>query len=98
MLKKMQRRFIGAAMAAFTAVILVLFCVVNAGNYRSVASQQDETLARLLAQSERSTKNDSETPPEKPDAKTGASHPDGVSVPRIDGGKNFSPEVPYMFR
>lgn len=98
MLKKMQRRFIGAAMAAFTAVILMLFCVVNAGNYRSVASQQDDTLARLLAQSERSTENDSETPPEKPDAETGASHPDGVAVPRIDGGKNFSPEVPYMFR
>ena len=49
MLKKMQRRFIGAAMAAFTAVILVLFCVVNAGNYRSVASQQDDTLVRLIA-------------------------------------------------
>lgn len=98
MLKKMQRRFIGAAMAAFTAVILVLFCVVNAGNYRSVASQQDDTLSQLLALSERSTPNGIETPPEKPDGEAGASLPDGVPVPRIDGGKNFSPEVPYMFR
>ena len=48
--------------------------------------------------SERSTPSGSETPPEKPDGETGASIPDGVPVPHIDGGKNFSPEVPYMFR
>ena len=66
MLKKMQRRFVGAAMAAFTAVILVLFCVVNAGNYRSVASQQDETLSQLLALGSQSAPTNGETPPDKP--------------------------------
>lgn len=99
MLKKMQHRFVGAAMAAFTAVILVLFCVVNAGNYRSVASQQDETLSQLLALGSQSTPTNGETPPDKPDGEAGTALPDGdVPVPRIGGGKNFSPEVPYMFR
>ena len=98
MLKKMQRRFVGAAMAAFTAVILVLFCVVNAGNYRSVASQQDDTLSQLLALGSQSAPTNGETPPDKPDGEVGAALPDNVPIPRIDGGKNFSPEVPYMFR
>lgn len=98
MLKKMQRRFVGAAMAAFTAVIFVLFCVVNAGNYRSVASQQDDTLSQLLALGSQSAPTNGETPPDKPDGEVGAALPDNVPVPRIDGGKNFSPEVPYMFR
>ena len=98
MLKKMQRRFVGAAMAAFTAVILVLVCVVNAGNYRSVASQQDDTLSQLLALGSQSAPTNGETPPDKPDGEVGAALPDNVPVPRIDGGKNFSPEVPYMFR
>ena len=99
MLKKMQRRFVGAAMAAFTAVILVLFCVVNAGNYRSVASQQDETLSQLLALGSQSAPTNGEMPPDKPDGEAGTALPDGdVPVPRIGGGKNFSPEVPYMFR
>ena len=48
MLKKMRWRFIGAAMAAFTAVVLTLVCVVNVWNYCSVTRQQDETLERLL--------------------------------------------------
>ena len=98
MLKKMQRRFVGAAMAAFTAVILVLFCVVNAGNYRSVASQQDDTLSQLLALGSQSAPTNGETPPDKPDGEVGAALPDNVPVPRIGGGKNFSSEVPYMFR
>ena len=49
MLKKMRWRFIGAAMAAFSAVILTLLCLVNLLNYRTVISQQDDTL-RMLAQ------------------------------------------------
>ena len=47
MLKKMRWRFIGAAMAAFTAVIITLLCFVNIWNYCSVTNQQDETLERL---------------------------------------------------
>ena len=48
MLKKMRWRFIGAAMAAFTAVVLTLLCFVNIWNYFSMTRQQDTTLARLL--------------------------------------------------
>lgn len=48
MLKKMRWRFIGAAMAAFTAVVLTLLCLVNLWNYHSVTSQQDEALTRLM--------------------------------------------------
>ena len=48
MLKKMRWRFIGAAMAAFTAVVLTLLCYVNLWNYHSVTSQQDEALTRLM--------------------------------------------------
>ncbi|MFR6379785.1 MAG: response regulator transcription factor [Evtepia sp.] len=48
MLKQMRWRFIGAAMAAFTAVVLTLLCFVNLWNYRSMTDQQDEALSRLL--------------------------------------------------
>ena len=48
MLKRMRWRFIGAAMAAFTAVILTLLCFVNVWNYCSMTRQQDMTLDRLL--------------------------------------------------
>lgn len=48
MLKKMRWRFIGAAMAAFTAVVLTLLCFVNLWNYHSVTNQQDEALARIM--------------------------------------------------
>ena len=48
MLKKMRRRFISAAMAAFTAVVLTLLCFVNIWNYFSITQQQDATLDQLL--------------------------------------------------
>ena len=49
MLKRMSRRFIGAAMAAITAVVLVLLCCLNLWNYRGVADQLDSTLDLLAA-------------------------------------------------
>lgn len=49
MLKRMSRRFIGAAMAAITAVVLVLLCCLNLWNYRGVAGQLDSTLDLLAA-------------------------------------------------
>lgn len=49
MLKKMRWRFIGSAMAAISAVVLVLLCFVNLWNYRSVTGGQDEMLERLLS-------------------------------------------------
>lgn len=47
MLKKMRRRFIAAAMAAFAAVILTLLCVINLWNRSDIVRQQDETLQRI---------------------------------------------------
>ena len=55
MLKKMRWRFIGAAMAAFTAVVLTLLCFVNLWNCQSVTRQQDEALARLMEAEDRQT-------------------------------------------
>ena len=48
MLKQMRWRFIGAAMAAFAAVVLTLLCFVNLWHYHSKTDPQDEALARLL--------------------------------------------------
>lgn len=48
MLKKMRRRFIGAAMTAFLAVVLLLVCAVNLWNYKMVTGQQDFLLKKLL--------------------------------------------------
>lgn len=48
MLKKMRWRFIGAAMAAFTAVVLTLLCLIHVWNYRTVTRQQDEALTGIL--------------------------------------------------
>ena len=48
MLKKMRWCFIGAAMAAFIAVVLTLLCFVNIWNYFSITQQQDATLDQLL--------------------------------------------------
>ena len=47
MLKKMRRRFIGAAMAAFSAVIVILQCAVNLWNWHSVVGQLDQTIDML---------------------------------------------------
>ena len=47
MLKKMRWRFIGAAMIAFTAVVLTLLGCVNIWNYCNITAQLDQTLAAL---------------------------------------------------
>lgn len=48
MLKKMQRRFILAAMAAFGTVMLVLAAVINIVNYCQTTARQDELAENLL--------------------------------------------------
>ena len=49
MLKKMQRRFIMAAMAAFGTVMFVLVVLINAVNYFRTTSMQDGMAASLMA-------------------------------------------------
>ena len=62
MLKKMQRRFIAAAMAAFGTVMLVLVTVINVVNYCQTAARQDD-LAENLLRHERRVLTDRRTPP-----------------------------------
>ena len=96
MLKKVRWRFIGSAMAAFTAVILILLLVLNIWNYRSVSHQQDDALQMLL-----NTENGGETPPEKPEGSNPPEAPDGTQLPAAlppDSWRQFSREVQYSFR
>ncbi len=53
MLKKMQRRFIMAAMAAFATVMLVLVAGINIGNYYRTTLTQDGLAASLLEYEQR---------------------------------------------
>lgn len=55
MLKKMRWRFIGAAMAAFGAVILTLLCFVNIWSYYNTTQQLDGTLNRLLEEEKKTS-------------------------------------------
>ena len=42
MLRKMRWRFVGAAMVAFTAVVLVLLCCINRRGKRIIPRGKDE--------------------------------------------------------
>ncbi len=53
MLKKMQRRFILAAMAAFSTVMAVLLAGINLVNFCRITSVQDEMAADLLSREQR---------------------------------------------
>ena len=48
MLKKMRWRFIAAAMAAITAVVVVLVGGMNLWNYHITTQRQDDILAELM--------------------------------------------------
>ena len=61
MLKKIQRRFILAAMAAFGAVLLILLVGINVANYFQATSMQDR-MARNLLGYEKGAAGRSETP------------------------------------
>ena len=56
MLKKMRWRFIGSAMLAFGAVILIIGLGVNIWNNKMMTSQLDFTIEKVL-------KNDDRVPP-----------------------------------
>lgn len=53
MLKKMQRRFILAAMAAFSVVMLALIAGINMANYYRTTSMQDHLIENLLEHEKR---------------------------------------------
>lgn len=62
MLKKIQRRFILAAMAAFGTVMLLIIAGINAANYYRTTSMQDHLAAELLAHGQ-ATFSKREAPP-----------------------------------
>lgn len=53
MLKKMQRKFIASAMAAFTIVIFILLISVNLWNYRMVTRQLDSSVDMITEKESR---------------------------------------------
>ena len=57
MLKKMQRRFIMAAIAAFATVMFVLVVGINIVNYYRTTSTQDGLVASLLEYEQRAYKH-----------------------------------------
>ncbi len=48
MLKKMRWRFVGAAMTAFFAVVMIILCTVNLWNYHITTDRQNSTLEMLV--------------------------------------------------
>ena len=102
MLRKLRRRFIGAALTAFTAVIVLLLCVINVANGISITGQLDRTLTMLAEEP---------TPPAPPDDTPADNRtplesdfaPDmperSVSPPNDPFARDgFSPEVRFMLR
>ena len=82
MLKRMRWRFIGAAMAAFTAVVLTLLCTINIWNASAVAGRQDDALTRLAEADWRAPQNDDQD----------------QNRPLFEDWAHFSPEVRYSLR
>lgn len=110
MLKKMRWRFVGSAMAAITAVVLVLVAGMNLWNYRQITQGQDDILQRLWAMDQSSSQSNVQTaPPPEPSQQPGqdqeepAGHGErkdrtdrDMPMPGPFGGHN--PEFRYMLR
>ncbi len=101
MLHKLRRRFIGAALTAFTAVIVLLLCVINVANGITTTRQLDHTLNMLA---------ENPVPPEPTTDEFSAENPapsEPTATPDMpeDSPPNdffahdgFSPEVQFMLR
>lgn len=63
MLKKIQRRFILAAMAAFGTVMLLIIVGINAANYYRTALMQDHQAEELLEHGREILSGPGEPPP-----------------------------------
>ena len=99
MLKVMRRRVILAAMAAFTAVILMVGVLVNVVNYALNTSRADETLNAILSYE---SGPDSGIPRKREGIPV---PPDGEAPAEPDGGMSPKPfmglpdqELNYMTR
>ena len=63
MLKRLQRRFILSAMAAFGTVMLVIVIGINGVNYVQTASKQDEMIGNLLVYEQKILQEPKAPPP-----------------------------------
>lgn len=90
MIKRLQIKFVLAAMLALMLVVGVIMATVNALNYRGVVASADGVLA-LLQQNDGRFPLGKTPPDEGGDPKTG---PDDAPGP----GHGFSPELPYESR
>ncbi len=63
MLKKIQRRFILAAMAAFGTVMLLIIVGINAANYYRTTSMQDHLARELLRRGQKAVAEPKSMPP-----------------------------------
>ncbi len=63
MLKKMRRRFILSAMAAFSAIMLILVAGINLANYYQTAASQDKMITDLLKYEQRAFEHPKMGPP-----------------------------------
>ena len=92
MLKQMRWRFIGAAMAAFTAVVLTLLCFVNLWNYHSMTDQQDEALSHLLEVEDQQKPFSREK--DAPPLTTGRTSRRRCSIPSASSPSTMTPTAP----
>ncbi len=107
MLKKMRWRFVSSAMAAITAVVLVLVGGLNLWNYHQTTQWQDDVLQRLWEQEQTAVQDGREEntfpgqPAQRldgPEDKGGWNHRSDrdLAMPGPFGGHN--PEFRYMLR
>ena len=67
MFRQMRWRMIGAAMAAFTAVILLIVILVNVLNYAEVTKRADQTIASVRSfEADVQHRQEENRPPQEP--------------------------------
>ena len=91
MLKKLRRRFVLSAVAAVSAVLLILICGINVWNYIVTTNRMDATISTFVSHEGDTPPAPKETEPDRPQDNSGHN----------SGGRFFgstSPEMKYMMR
>lgn len=91
MLKKLRRRFVLSAVAAVSAVLLILICGINVWNYIVTTNRMDATISTFVSHEGDTPPAPKETEPDRPPDDSGQNSGD-----RFFGSP--SPEMKYMMR
>ena len=91
MLKKLRRRFVLSAVAAVSAVLLILICGINVWNYIVTTNRMDATIYTFVSLEGDAPPAPKETEPDRPQDNSGHNSGD-----RFFGSP--SPEMKYMMR